>query len=126
MIHYLQIGSTEMTWQGSFGLGCEFSSYSTAKSLTVSAGVRPRMIPFFADPNFMRSPSPTFTLPPDAAAHASYLALQVSPENQAEEFKRRPKASIYVDSEAVESTSGGDNTLDITNSDSSGYSSLSS
>ena len=94
--------------------------------MTVCAVVRPRMIPFFGDPNFMRSPSPTFSLPPEAAAHASYLALQVSPENQAEEFKRRPKASVYVDSEAVESTSEGDNTIDITSSESSGYSSLSS
>ena len=72
----------------------------------------------------MRSPSPTFSLPPEAAAIASFLALQVSPKVQSKEIERFPKSCIFVDSEAVESASETSETKDILNDESSGDSSV--
>ena len=89
-----------------------------------AAGLCGSFLRFWADPEFFRSPSPTYSLPPPVAAFAAVLANQVSPEDTLHGKGRSYRRSIFVDDEASESETES-NAADLLTPESSGESTIS-
>jgi hypothetical protein len=81
-------------------------------------------IPFFAQGDFLRSPSRSFSLPPQAEALANIYTIQKSPIQCEYKVIRHSKAKKYIDDEAEESKGNASQTLDVLNTKSSGTSAV--
>jgi hypothetical protein len=75
---------------------------------------------------FLKSPSPTYDLPPSTDAMARVQAMQSSPVPRQSRAPHDPRASIFIDNEAAELQSRRTRNIYFMNPEISGESSLSS
>jgi hypothetical protein len=81
---------------------------------------------FYEQQGILRSPSPTYSLPPAADAMARHQALQTSPVARQSRTSLDSRASIFIDNEAAALESDYTRTTDLMNSEASTESSLNS